>query len=307
MAKEAPATPVKEASPGLVDFGGGFLVDFSDLVDKKEEQPLEEEVGNADNVTLEGAELPAKPEPAPEEPEPAKSAEPVKAEPVEPETYEFDIKYRGENLKEKLTKEQIVARLQLSKDYTVKTEELSKQRREVAAIKALGDTPWFKETYEEAMRTGVITNAVVEPPKPDPIDEYEYQKRRSEPEFQDVLTRMREYSLGLPEEAQLILQTNHKVFLREYDRFLDTTRKERSATEEITKVTPAVAKKILQSKEVAKAQAVIEKPGVATPEVDPSIELRKRITAIHRDAKAGKPGAIQQLAYYAMYDKLPEF
>ena len=57
MAKEAPATPVKEASPGLVDFGGGFLVDFSDLVDKKEEQPLEEEVGNADNVTLEGAEL----------------------------------------------------------------------------------------------------------------------------------------------------------------------------------------------------------------------------------------------------------
>ena len=310
------ATPEKGASPpGVIDFGEGFIADFSDFIAKEGTEPIEEAEeqveGNTDNVTLEGEELskaepevaiPVKDKPA----EPEKAAEPEPEPPKsEPDVYEFDIKYRGETMTEKLTKEQLIARIQMAKDYSVKTEELKQKNREVDAIRKLSETEWFKTTYEEALQTGAI-EAPPPPPPADPEDVYEYGRRQRDEDFEEVRTAMREYSLALPPEEQEILASNHRIFNREYDRFAAQVRKAKQPPP-TPQVDPEVAKKILKSKEANKANAVIEKPGVGSPEVDPNINKRKQLAAIHRDAKAGKHDAITKLAYYAMYNELPDF
>jgi hypothetical protein len=195
----------------------------------------------------------------------------------------------------------------MAKDYTVKSEELSHKKREIEAVEKLAKTPWFKETYEEAIRTGAIDTTPEAPPTADPMDVYEFEKRKSDSDFEEIRSRMREYALALPAEAQEILNSNHKVFLKEFDRFAETVRKERSKPAEPPKVDPAVAARILQSKEVSKAQAVVEKPGVASPDADPGIEQRKRLAVVRREAKDGRPGATQRLAYFHMYGELPDF
>ena len=142
------------------------------------------------------------------------------------------------------------------------------------------------------------------------MDVYELAKREGDPDFEKIREKMREYALTLPEAAQQILKENYKVFIGEYDRFAALVRKKDKEPEkpvEPPKVDPAVAKKILASKEVSKAQAVVEKPGVGSPDADPGMEQRKQVAAIRKTAKSGEPGAIQRLAYFHMYGRLPDF
>jgi len=305
------ATPEKGA---VLDLGGGFVADFSDFFAQEgapvvADEPPED--GTADNAAIEGEQVVPEPEAAAE---PEKKAEPEKppepesaAAPEEPKTYEFKIKYRGEEMTEKLTTEQIVARLQMSKDYTVKTEELAEKRRKVEAVERVTDTPWFKETYEEAIRTGAIeAQPAVASPAVDPLDKYEFEKRKSDPDFEDVRGRMREYALTLPAEAQEILSNNHKVFNQEYDRIAEGVRKKKESPPPApSKIAPEVAKKILQAKEVVKSNAVVERAGVGSPDADPSIQARKQLSALRRQAKEGDRNALEALTFHAMFGELP--
>jgi hypothetical protein len=65
---------------------------------------------------------------------------------------------------------------------------------------------------------------------------------------------------------------------------------------------PKVREKILQSKEVIKQRAAVEKPGVKT-EVDPQVAEKKRIKMLERMMREGNRGQAEQAAEELAYLK----
>lgn len=305
MAPEAKGTP--QGTPMFnVDFGKGGVVNLMEGLSPTELEELtgtkdDEDVEAKPNATLEGEEVVPEPEPEPEpakeepkdkvpEPEPAK-AEP--APPVEPDAFEFKIKHRGQEKDLKLTREQLIAKLQMAEDYNVKTSELAETRRKLEPYLPIVERPEFNQWLSEQYEAGTFEKPKAPPPVP-ATDEYEFHRRNADPDFEAIRSEMRSYALTLPERAQALLASDYATFNREYDRFATNYRERKPAPAPVVTVDPKVQEKILQSKEKIKEKAAVEKPGTA-PEETGEINWKRQEKELVKRMRAGDDNAAAEL------------
>ena len=266
------------------DKQGNLLVDGV-IVEKHNElipQSDEEEVEEEPQTEVKPAETKEVKEPPPV------SQEPPPEPPKPPEKQKFKLKVQGEELERELTHEELVARLQMAEDYQLKTMRLAEERREIEPFMPVIRKPEFKQWLSDQVEAGVIETPKTAPP-PSDDDIIRYRMREQEPDFKEVQRLMAEWASTLPSYEADILETNHKVFNEVYDRFKskrDLRIKEATPPPPIppqqpVRIDPKDLEKIIQAKEVQKAQAQVEAPGGTIPEVD----LKKEWRRIDRELK----------------------
>lgn len=284
--------PTREGAPQYRIQLGGLEIDLLDALDPEdkahllepgetpEKEPEEKPEPAKATAQPEGEQKTESTEKGKEEPEkkaappePEAKKETPKEKPSEPEKFNFKIKYRGEGKELSLTKDELIARLQMAEDYQIKTSELARERGEIEPYKPILKSPAFQEWLKEQVESGTFV-----PPKaaPEPARDamYEYYRRKADPDFDVVQAELRAYSLALPPEAQAILDQDPNVFNREYDRIAQIVRGRKQtanpdpAPDAKPKVDPEITEKILKSKEVLKDKGIVEKPGTAPDETD---------------------------------------
>ena len=311
-----------EKKNAVLDFGGGFVADFSDFV---EGDPLaaEETQEGEPNVAIEGEKtIPEGEEEKPleksakEEEKPPEEGKEQEPPPVDP--YEFMLKFRGKEETAKLTKEQITGRLQLLKSYQENEKEFWENAEKFQAYRKIIEAPWFQEVVKEKVQSGEaeITPVV---PEAKPEDVIGYQLRINEPDFAKVTEAMQEWVVTLPYDQQILVRKSHGIFNQTYDRFKSILQQQSApaaptapnpaaaSNTQASTVDPKTAKAILETKEIRKAQAAVEQPGMASPDVDAEVKLRKQLTLLKKGMKEGKPGAAERLAFYHLNGSLPDW
>ena len=264
----------------------GVVVERNPFADAYEVPEDAEEPAGGPNSAVEGEE----PEAEPEE-EPAKPVEePTPEPPAEPEKYKFSLKVHGEQIEQELTREQLIAKLQLSEDYTKKTQALAEERKRIEPYLPIIDKPEFKEWLDTQVQIGAI-EAPAQPPPPAPEDVMGYRLRAQDPEFQDIKDAMVEWAATLPQHEAGFIDNNHRVFNVTYDRFKaarGTKAQPVPTPAPATKADPEVIKKSIAAKEVAKASARVESPGGQAPDVDPSREWKRTDRELQRAVRDGE-------------------
>lgn len=254
-------------------YRGGRLPEPTDNEPEEQEEPKEE----------------AKPVKTEEVKEPPPVAQEPPPEPQKPEKHKFKLKVQGEELEQELTQEQLVARLQMAEDYQRKTMALAEERRKIEPFLPIIEKPEFKQWLSDQVEAGAI-EAPKTAPRPSDEDIIKYRIREQEPEFREIQHLMAEWAVTLPSYEADILATNHKVFNDTYDRFKATYQAKKLEAQPIpppkepapVRIDPKDLERIIQSKEVSKAQAHVESPGGTPPEVDPKKEWRKMDRELRR-------------------------
>lgn len=307
MDKGEKGTPEKGTPYYNVDLGERGVVNLFDGLSKREisamfgydpTAPAEEPEGKPENkVAVEPVgEKPAPTEKAEEEkpkeeppPKVETPPEPPPAAPAEDGPVVYKIKHRGQEKELSLTKDQLIARLQMAEDYTVKTSELAAKQRELDPVLHVTKMPAFQEWLKEQRESGAIETPAA-PPQAANTDVFGYYTRVAEPEFKDIHADVVGYALTLPEPAQNIIATDYATYNRVYD---EMKAKRNAATKPNAPpappppaVDPKVQEKILQAKERAKEQAVVEKPGGAAEDTT-AADLKKKERALLKQMRQG--------------------
>jgi hypothetical protein len=199
-----------------------------------------------------------------------------------------------------LTQEQIANRLQILRSYQENEKEFWENKKKVDIHAKIIESDPYKEWIRERQEAG--EQLPIEP-APTPEEEaimYELEKRR-DPQVISVLREWAQDNLT-PEQVR-ILDSNPNVFMSEYDRVAKEVSKVVAPPEPAPKKEdPKVREKILQSKEVVKQRAAVEKPGVKT-EVDPQAADKKRIKMLERMMRQGNKAQAEQAAEELAYLK----
>lgn len=266
----------------LID--GKTQIESQDAADQeRKEAAAAETILNPPEAKVEGAEGTDQPKQA-DKKEEAPTKEEVEALKV------FKIKYAGEEKELKLTDEQIILNLQKAYDYDKKIAKLAEDRREVEPFKKILDTPWFKTKLEEGLASGEIEKPAEAPPPPEEAV-FELERRKMDPDFENVREAMRNWAMTLPVTMQHQLDSNVVVFNREYDRVAAKLREPK--TRPPLNLTPAQTKtvdKVIQAKERAKEAGRIEAPG-STSELNPDRARQTKVRDLKKAMKQGGRGS----------------
>jgi len=280
-----------DAEMSLEDFPGNEMIEETELEENKAEEPEPEE------------EPEVKPdEPVPEEPEQKVEEVPPKEpeQEVPADKLKFKQKFRGEEYEVELTSEQIQNRLQILRSYQENEKEFWEKKKKVDVHSHIIDSEPYKEWIRERHEVGEKVPDATPLTYEQEASNYELAKRR-DPE---VLRNLGEWAMdNLTQEGYEILDSNPKVFMEEYDRAVERMKVPvvpATPEPETSKVDPKVEEKLLQAKEVAKARAAVEKPGVKV-DVDPLAAGKKRVKFLERVMREGNRGqqddAADELAY----------
>jgi len=269
------------------------------------EKDKEEEPTGGPNAAIEGEQTQEEPEEAKPEPEPPKQEVAPEPEPppkVEEAKLETDallklkIKVQGEEKEVSLTREELIKRIQLAEDYQRKTARLAEERRKIEPYLHVTQTDAFQTWLAEQQEQGVF-----EKPKPEVIDPgltYQLERRKSEPDYDEVMQAMREHAAMLTTSAQYVLDTHPPTFIAEYDRIASDLRSKRAIPSlEPVKPTPPdpeVTRKILASKEKAKDVGAVLKPG-GSPEEMAEMRHKKAEKALIKRMREGDTTAAAEL------------
>jgi len=164
---------------------------------------------------------------------------------------------------------------------------LAEDRRLVEPFRDVIDTEWFKEKLKEGVESGEIKQPrVIEHAPEDAI--YELERRKLDPDFENVRAAMRSWSITLPPTMQVQLDSNVVVFNKEYDRIAGILREKR-VNKPLTTLEKKKVDKIIEKKEAAKDLARTIDAGVGV-EVNPGAAKDKRVRDLKRIMKDGRVG-----------------
>ena len=277
-----------EIMPGMVvDLNEGLergdLVDGKSREEHEDAQPQTDDsqlTENRENAQPEGKEVVKVEDVKEEKKEEAPTKEEVEALKV------FKIKYAGEEKELKLTDDQLILQLQKAYDYDKKVAKLAEDRRDVEPFKHVLETDWFKQKLQEGIESGEISKPAEAPPPPEEAI-FELERRKMDPDFENVREAMRNWALTLPVTMQHQLDSNVVVFNREYDRIAEKLRAPK--TKAPLTLTPKDEKKvdkIIQTKEAAKQNARVEQPG-STSEISADRARQNRVRELKKQMKSG--------------------
>lgn len=276
-----------------------------EVPDEPEDTPEDKPAGEP-NAHLEGEQT-VKDEEEAKEPEPTappKEEEKPKEEakpPPSPDEIEYTLKVKvqGEERELKLSKDELIKRVQLAEDYYKKTAEVADMKRKIEPHLHVIDTPEYIDWLKDRREAGQIRE---EPDMPvhSATDEYEYIKRTADPDFLEIQAELRAFAATLPVRGQELLSSDYQTFNREYDRIASERRARKARLSEPPPqqpppVDPKVQEKILQAKEKAKENAVVETPGAGKPEDTAFKEWKRKEKELVKRMKGGDDEAAIEL------------
>jgi hypothetical protein len=272
------------------DLGDGQVVNLVEGLSADELAEIEEALAT-DETVQEGGEnavtesekaKEAKEEPVSEVPreEPKEEVKPPEEAPPPPEL-KFKIKRHGQEIDLDLTadQERLKTLVQLGYDYTVKTQELSREKAYVDAHKQILESESFQQFLQGERSEGRFLPEAA--PQVDKAALTEYALRKLDTDFDMVRERMAAIAVSLGPEVEQVVNGDHAAFVRMYDRVANDVRKTSlpppPQQESPPKLLDAkVQERILKSKEVLKEKAVVETPGGGQEEDLELVRWQKR-------------------------------